>query len=169
MLDIDVAPAGEDRPMLHRIGKLAHVARPRIAQQRLPGASGELSGGMVLLLEKHLRQREHVLATLPQRRYHQRKNLEAIVKILSKPPIGDRLAQLLVRGAQNAHVDAERTRLTDAADLPVLECAKKLRLQLERQLGNLIEKQRPLVSGLEEPRLGARRPGEGAAYVAEQL
>src|SRR5215831_6658522 len=169
MVDIHVAPAGEDRAVLHRIGKLAYVARPRIAQQRLSGASGELRGGMVLLLKEHLRQRQHVLATLPQRRHHQGENLEAIVKILSKPALGDRLLQLLMRGAKDAHVDVEGARLTDAANLPILERPKKLRLQLERQLGNLVEKQRPLVSGLKKPRLGAHRSGEGAAHVTEEL
>src|SRR5215470_18642813 len=121
MVHIHVAPAGEDRAVLDRIGKLAHVARPRTAQQRLSGAAGELSAGMVLLLEKHLRQRQHVLATLAQRRHYQRENLEAIVKILSKSALGDRLPQLLMRGAKNANVDVKRARLTDASNLPILE------------------------------------------------
>ena len=51
----------------------------------------------------------------------------------------------------------------------ILERAQQLRLQVERQLANLVEEQRAALGALERARVLGVRAGEGAALVAEEL
>ena len=60
-------------------------------------------------------------------------------------------------------------RLADAADLARLERAQQLRLELERQLADLVEEHRAAVGRLEGAGAVAVGAGEGAAHVAEEL
>ena len=62
-------------------------------------------------------------------------------------------------------VSVEPTRLTVAR----LEHAQQAHLQVERHLGDLVEEQRAAVRALEEAVVLARRAGEAALLVAEQL
>src|SRR6185369_9931312 len=59
-------------------------------------------------------------------------------------------------------------RLADALVLAVLEHAQELRLQLERQLADLVEEERALAGVLEVSRLRLRRSGEGALRASEK-
>src|SRR5262249_6790199 len=54
-------------------------------------------------------------------------------------------------------------------DVPFLEHAKQLGLQLERQLADLVEEDRAAVCQLEASSLRDVRAGEGASFAAEQL
>jgi hypothetical protein len=54
-----------------------------------------------------------------------------------------------IRRRDHAHVDLERQRAADALELLFLERAQDLRLQRQRQLANLVEKQRPSMRQLE--------------------
>jgi hypothetical protein len=54
-------------------------------------------------------------------------------------------------------------------ELTLLENAQKLRLQIERQVADLVEKQRTSVGQLEAAPLRGGRTGDGAFFVAEQL
>ena len=57
----------------------------------------------------------------------------------------------------------------DALDLTVLEGTQQLRLQLERELANLVEKERAAVRNLELAGAIARGSGKGASDVPEEL
>ena len=57
----------------------------------------------------------------------------------------------------HADVDVDRVRLADAADLAPLEHAQQLRLQVERELADLVEEQRAAVRGLDQARACRRR------------
>ena len=60
--------------------------------------------------------------------------------------------------AIDAHVDAVRLDRADAPDLALLQRAQQLRLQLERQLADLVEEQRAAVGGLEQAGAAALAP-----------
>ena len=62
-----------------------------------------------------------------------------------------------------------RLRRADAPDLALLERAQQLRLQVERQLAELVEEQRAAVGLLEQAGARHHRAGEAALLVAEQL
>src|SRR5439155_7459059 len=96
-------------------------------------------------------------------------DLQAIVEVLAKAPVGDPGFQVLVGRGDHPHVDLDRDVAADALELLLLERAEKLRLRLERHVADLVEEERAAVGGLElplAPRDGAR---EGAALVPEEL
>jgi hypothetical protein len=62
-----------------------------------------------------------------------------------------------------------RAQAADARDLAVLEDAQELGLHRERQLRELVEKERAPVGDFEQARFGLDRAGERPALVAEQL
>ena len=64
---------------------------------------------------------------------------------------------------------ARGARLADALELPLLQHAQQLALQLERDLADLVEKQRAAVGQFEPADAVAQRAGEGALDVAEEL
>src|SRR5437660_294922 len=59
--------------------------------------------------------------------------------------------------------------VADAVGLAVLQRLEQLGLERHRHLADLVEEEGAAVGQLELARLGARRAGEGAALVAEQL
>jgi len=74
-----------------------------------------------------------------------------------------------VRGRDHAHVDAHRLRGADGEHLALLQRAQQLRLQIGRQVADLVEEQRAAIRGAEQAGLGLVGAGEGALDVAEQL
>src|SRR5690606_30623967 len=81
----------------------------------------------------------------------------------------DRLLQRDVGGGHHAYVDQARLEGAEAANALLLEGAEQLALQLERQVADLVEEQRPAVGDLEEAGFGAAGVGERSALVAEEL
>src|SRR5690606_19850070 len=81
----------------------------------------------------------------------------------------DLFLERAVRRRDHARVDADRARTADGLDLAVLQRAQELRLQIDRQLADLVEEQRAAVGRDEQPTLARLRAGERAAHVAEQL
>jgi hypothetical protein len=79
------------------------------------------------------------------------------------------LAQVAVGRGDHADVDPRRPGLAHAPDLTLLQHAQELRLQVEGQLADLVEEERPTVGRLDQPLLRLGRAGERAAHVAEQL
>ena len=57
----------------------------------------------------------------------------------------------------------------DAFNGLLLEEAEEVRLDLEREVANLVEEDRAAAGGLDAAELALVRPGEGALLVAEQL
>ena len=74
-----------------------------------------------------------------------------------------------MRRRHDAHVDRRRLRRADADDLVRLEHAQQLRLQLQRQLADLVEEHRAAVGALEHAGAPLGGAGERALLVPEQL
>ena len=84
-------------------------------------------------------------------------------------PSRDALLEIDVGRGDDAHVDAGRPRFADRQDLPLLEEAQELRLDVERQVADLVEEDRAAGRGADDARLIGDRAGEAAAPVPEQL
>jgi len=67
------------------------------------------------------------------------------------------------------HVDVARPRRSDALEIAGLEHPQQLRLQVHRDVGDLVEKQGAAVGELEAADAVGLRVGEGAFHMAEQL
>ena len=114
-------------------------------------------------------QQRDVAAPLAQARQRDRKDVQAIVEIAPEAAVPHLLGQVAVGRGDDADVDVDRARTAEALDLPLLQHAQQLRLQLERQLADLVEEHGAAVRQLEAADLAGVRAGEGAALVAEQL
>src|SRR5262249_16597445 len=77
--------------------------------------------------------------------------------------------EIAVRRREHAHVDALRAIRAHATDLARFERTKQLRLELERQLADLVEEQRASVRRFERAFALSIRARECAANMAEKL
>ncbi len=112
-------------------------------------------------------ERRDVVRTLAKRRYRERDDVEPEVQILPERAVGNRAREILVRGREDANIDADRLAATDSLDLARLDRPQKLRLRLGAEVADLVEQQRTTVGQLEasDPTLG--RSGERTALVTE--
>ena len=106
---------------------------------------------------------------LAERRDARADDGEAEVEVLAEAALVDLALEVAVRRRDDADVHATRLRLADAADLARLERAKELRLELERELADLVEEHGAAVGRLERSGAIAVGAGEGAAHVTEEL
>jgi hypothetical protein len=77
--------------------------------------------------------------------------------------------QVPVRGGDDADVRVARPCAAEALELPFLEHAQQLRLDVGRHLADLVEKQDAAVGLLDPAGPRRDRAREGAAFVAKQL
>ena len=77
--------------------------------------------------------------------------------------------EVAVRRGDEADVDLDRLRTADPLELLLLQDAQQLRLELERDLADLVEEQRAAVGHLEAADLLGDGAGEGAPLVPEEL
>src|SRR5690606_37590833 len=78
------------------------------------------------------------------------------------------LREVAVGAAHDADVDGDRVLAADRLDLALLEDAQELGLEIERQLPQLVEEDRPAVRRAERAVRRLERAGERALLVAEQ-
>ncbi len=86
---------------------------------------------------------------LAERRHAHADDGEAVVEVVAEAALVDLALEVAVRRRDDAHVDALRCDVADAPDLALLERAQELRLELERELADLVEEDRAAVGRLE--------------------
>src|SRR5262245_10711397 len=102
-------------------------------------------------LRKVMGEDRNVLGPLPQRRYADRHDAQAVVEVA--PELATLHCQLdvAIRGRDDAYVDLDRVRAANALELHLLQHAQQLRLEIDTHLGNLVEQQRAAAGALEGP------------------
>jgi len=79
------------------------------------------------------------------------------------------VGEILVGRGHDAHIDRPTAVFAHPPDLPFLKGAKQLHLHGERNLPDLIEKERAAVGRFEKAHAVRRRAGKGSPGVAEEL
>src|SRR5439155_15838139 len=137
----------------HDVLQLAHVAGEPIGDPTREARAIELerpATGLarversVVVEETHL-----VVAQVAQRRNDQRENREAMVEVGAEASEADLLAQVAIGRGDDARAARACRGLANALVLAILEHAQQLRLQLERELADLVEEKRALARVLE--------------------
>src|SRR6202030_1503532 len=146
---------------------------PGVVGQRVHGVGGNVFDSFIEaaaeFLDKVADQQRHIFPALAQRGNLNGKNVEAVVQIAAKSALGDQLGKVAVGGGHHANVDALRAVAAQALEFLLLEHAKQFWLQLERNIGNFVEKKGATVGQLEAADFLADGTGEGAAFVAEEF
>ena len=117
------------------------IGRERLRREALH-VRAELLG---VLREERLRDDEHVVAALAQRRQVDVDDVEAVVEVLAEAARADLLLEDAVGRGDDADVDLLGLAVADAEDDALLQRAQELHLQVERQLADLVEEERALV------------------------
>src|SRR5687767_8351508 len=110
-----------------------------------------------------------ILAPVAQRRHRQVDDVEAVPEILPEAPGGDLRCEIAVRRRDDPDVHPDRACTADALELVMLQHTQQLRLEMRRELANLVEKDSAAVGDLEPALLERMRAGERAPLVAEEL
>src|SRR5262249_2306502 len=151
---------------LDRVLELADVARPSVREELLHRAGGDAERRAVSsptrLGEERPRQRRDLAAAVSERRKDHLGRAQAEEEVLPESPPLHLFLEVLVGRAARADVDRALLPLAEPEDLLGLQPPQQLGLRRERELAELVEKDRPAGAALEEPRLRALRAGEGA-------
>jgi hypothetical protein len=102
-----------------------------------------------------------------QRRQFDADHVQAVKQVLAELTVAHPLFEILVRGRDHPHVDANRRLAADAIKLALGQHAQQPRLQRSRHVADLIEEQRAAVGLLEAAAAQTVGAGEGALFVAE--
>ncbi len=98
-----------------------------------------------------------------------REDVEPIEEIGAETAGGDFMGEIAMGGGDEANVNGDRHVAADALNGFFLQHAQEHDLDLARQLRDLVEKEGALVGQFEAADAAARRAGEGAGFMAEQL
>src|SRR5207247_8877693 len=144
--------------------QLADVARARVIRRALGRCAGKtahpLAGVLTIPLDVVLGEQQHVRATRPERWQLDLDDGHAEEEVLPEPALVNRRPQFLVRVGDKAHVEGYFCIAADRADHALLESAKKLGLQANRQVAAFIEEQGSCVRLPEEGRALRARAAE---------
>ena len=99
-----------------------------------------------------LDERRNLLAALAQRRQLQPDDVEAVEEVLAEAALGDELFEVGVGRGDDADVDLDGLRLAERVDFVGLEEAQQLRLDVEADLGDLVEEERAAGGGADHAR-----------------
>ena len=146
----DRQAVGHDHRALDHVLELADVARPRmrldrgdrVGQDRHRAAA--LLGGE--LAHERMREQRRIALAVAQRRDLDDDLGQPIVEVLAEAARRDLVLQVLVRRADDAHVDRNLLPAADPLDDALLQEAQQLDLQRERQVADLVQEQRAAVA-----------------------
>src|SRR5207247_143498 len=91
------------------------------------------------LRDEQLRERLDLARPLAQRWDHERRRRQPKVEVLAKHAARHRVLEIAVRRGDEPHVDRARLERTDPEHGAIFEHAQELRLERERELGELVE------------------------------
>ena len=159
--DRDLAARREHRESLAQIFELAHVARPRVIAQRTERGRREALAGRARrrgrAREELLGHQRNILAPLAQRRQMQAHDVEPVQQIGAELAARDLRVEILMRRRDHARIGAHQLAPADAIELARREHAQQPRLQRQRHVADLVEKQRAAGGLLEASRRDAAR------------
>src|SRR5262249_52428192 len=120
-------------------------------------------------LSKVAHQQWDVFRALTQRRNAYGKDVKTVVKVVAEQPVLHHLLQVTVGRSHQAHVDTFGVRAAQSLELPLLQGAKKLRLDLGRDVADLVQEEAPAIGQFQASDLLRDGAGERALLMAEQL
>ena len=174
MLRLDHLAIAQRDGLEQHVLQLTHVARPVIALQArhglgrdIPYASADLTHRA---LEEMSRQLLEPIQTFPERRNLHTQHIEAMEEIVAEAPFAAQCRQVLLSGADHAHIEEGFLIAADAPETAVLQKAQQLDLHARTHLADLIQEDGAAAGQLQQAQLALRpRALEGTRGITEQL
>ena len=171
---VGVDPAavlGEGEQRRQQVGQLAQIPRPTVLQQPLARRRGQPHAArLAAQAGQHGVQNPRQVGALAQGRKIEDHVPQAVVEVGPEAALGHRGLQVVMRGRHQPEVHAHRAPRTERRHLAVLQDAQQLRLQGQRHVANLVQKQHPAFGPPDVARTAlAPRPGKRTLFVAEDL
>jgi len=157
---------------LEDIRKLADISGPMKGLETAECVFRKLAralAALVDLLKKGESELRDLGATVAKCGQANLNNFEAEVEVFTETAFGDFSLEFAIGGGHDANVDPAGARAADALDDAVLDDAKKLGLDVEREFRDFVEEESGVVGGFEEAGLVGVGAGEGALGVAEEI
>src|SRR5215510_2812123 len=121
------------------------------------------------LPEEEGAQMRNLFAPVAERRNKNPDDIQAVIEVLAEFSLLDALLEIRVGRCEHPHVHRLRTRVTDRHHLALLEEAQQFRLDIERQVSDLVEEERASRCRTNEPLLIRDRASKAATAMPEQL
>src|SRR5262249_51165479 len=120
-----------------------------------------------MLLNQKLSDCQDVFSALTERRDAHVDDVEPVVEVLAERPLRDRAFQIPVRGCHHAHVYLDGFFAANPLELVILQYLKKLGLEPNVHVADLVEQDCAAIGGLKQASLSLKCSRESAALVAE--
>ena len=170
--DVDHTAIGHQYRGVQSLLQFAHVHRPVMPEQQTGRLAGEANGRGPLARDPHQQRGDElaqVLATVAQRQQMEFKPAQPGQQVVAKGAGPDSGVEILVSGREHPDIHLDGRRRADRQDLTLLQYAQQNRLRRRRQLGDLIEKERPLMSGPDQTCAILDGAGERALLGPKEL
>src|SRR5712692_9639185 len=172
-VDFEDRTEREDDRALHDILQLPNVTRPRIPAKLAQGRGGNAVDRFAHPPRKLVRevpdQKRNVLRTVSKRGDPDGKDVQPVEEIRPEHPPIDHGLQIAVRRRDHPGIGAQGARAAQPLEFPFLEHAKQLRLQLERDLADLVQEEGSSICHLEASDALSAGARECALLVPEEL
>src|SRR5439155_6507253 len=109
-----------------------------------------------------------VVFALTERRHDRLHDGQPIIEILAELLLRDPRLQIAMSRGDDPRVEARRRVRAQTPELPRLERAQQLRLELERELADFVDEEGAAVGLFEQPGARLLRAGERALHEAEE-
>ena len=148
-----IAAVAECDGAVQHVFKFAHVTvkgmYPQLLEYRSLDGWHLQAGFLADPGQKRLAQLRQVVQPLPQWRYINHDHIEPVIQVLAKSLGGHFFAELFMGSTQHAHIHHVFLRRAQRPDDTFLDRPQQLGLHDERQIANLIKKQRAALCRLE--------------------
>src|SRR5712671_5912695 len=124
------------------------------------------SGGLFDEVPYKLR---NIRFSFAERWQRNRKDIQAIVQVLSEFTVTDHLPQVLIGRRDDTNIDARGTGAAYSLELALLEDTEQLGLKLHWHVSDFIQKQYAAVRQRKPADMRIDSSGEGSAFVPEKL
>ena len=160
----------QDKVAFHDRHEFADVPRPGIAPDGIQNGRGDNGGVFPIPFEDVGDEERHVFQTIPQGGDFKADARQTEIQIQPERAHLDQIQQLLVRGADDPHVDGNEAIAPYVHDFLCIQHAQEAELHSMAHVPDLVKKEGAAVRQFEKPRFAAALgPGKSPLLIAEQF
>src|SRR6202007_639780 len=121
------------------------------------------------LLHKITHQLWNVFLTFPQRRYPDRKYMQAVVQITAEFAGRNHLFEIAIGRRYKPNIGSSCVSAPQSFKFELLQCPQQLRLNLNRNISHFVQKQSALIRQLHSADFLCNRAGESSFFMSKQF